>query len=434
MPVHYFLGSMTMFSITPTQAATSASPSIGLAVLMLWLSAGPCQAAKQKPIANAGNDRNAELSSTIQLSGEQSYDLDGHIGRYRWQQLKGAKVWLSDAASPTPSFVTPASWPTKTAASTLLFKLTVTDNHNKRASDTVAINLVTCPAQTRLIDDSCQIPATSSACLSPKKWRSGQCVLLEPLVCAEPLVADNGVCRLPPVVCEQPQQVLQNGVCAPRLASIRLNDTGIVLCSDTDKNGAFCPLANYPGQDAEFGRDLLFNNDSDGHVGFSFSKLNAQGELAESGDTEWPCIKDNITGLIWEVKTDDNGLHDKDNGFSSYSSDFNPAGDYLSSGDAAGFVNAVNAQGLCGANDWRLPSVAELQGIVDYSAVFPGPAIDSQFFLQADNGTYWTGNAHATDPGSAWVIYFEDGRIFSNPRGSRFKVRLVRSSQTQTQP
>lgn len=60
------------------------------------------------------------------------------------------------------------------------------------------------------------------------------------------------------------------------------------------------------------------NDDSDGHAGFSFTKLDANGNELLANATDWSCVKDNVTGLIWEVKqggngtVGDEGLHDAD--------------------------------------------------------------------------------------------------------------------------
>jgi hypothetical protein len=40
-----------------------------------------------------------------------------------------------------------------------------------------------------------------------------------------------------------------------------------------------------------------------------------------TNSTDWACTRDNITGLIWEIKTDDNGLRDKDYSYTWYSTD-----------------------------------------------------------------------------------------------------------------
>ena len=48
---------------------------------------------------------------------------------------------------------------------------------------------------------------------------------------------------------------------------------------------------------------------TDGKLGLSFTKISTLGEEVAASATSWSCVKDNITGLIWEVKTT-GGLQD----------------------------------------------------------------------------------------------------------------------------
>ncbi len=118
------------------------------------------------------------------------------------------------------------------------------------------------------------------------------------------------------------------GVVVPT-ATGKLNDTGISLCGDyafnssgAHNNDLDCSNAADnegdpipPGQDALFGRDAepANNNDSDDNKGFSFSKLDSNGfALIDQSATTFSCVKDNVTGLTWEVKQTAPGLHNKD--------------------------------------------------------------------------------------------------------------------------
>jgi hypothetical protein len=98
-------------------------------------------AANQKPIANAGDDQNVNFSSSVSLSGAKSVDLDGEIKTYQWTQTKGTKVVLKNPKTVSPTFTSPKK------NTTLIFKLTVKDNKNASATDTVTVN-VNAPAVT----------------------------------------------------------------------------------------------------------------------------------------------------------------------------------------------------------------------------------------------------------------------------------------------
>lgn len=51
------------------------------------------------------------------------------------------------------------------------------------------------------------------------------------------------------------------------LFALPLNDTGIVNCVNSDSDTNACPQTDYPGQDAQYGRDFTHNDSSDGHTG-----------------------------------------------------------------------------------------------------------------------------------------------------------------------
>lgn len=388
-------------------------------LLPLLLVLAQAQGANLPPTADADSDQTVGIANAVQLNGQKSSDPDGNIKSYRWIQLKGQKIKLLNPKTATPSFTTPGTLPSKQSNRTLIFKLTVSDNKNKKASDTVTVNLVSCTPPKFLVNGSCQTPPP--VCYPPKKWQNGQCLPPPPLTCKPPLVPIDGACRFAPVVCTLPN-VAQNGVCAIPVASTLLNDTGFTLCSDTEINGDFCPIGNYPGQDAEFGRDNLLNDDSDGHAGFSFVKLDANGSPLPVEATDWQCIKDNVTGLIWENKTTDGSWQNKNQLFVVG----NPIGQQVSLDQ---FISSVNGSRLCGADDWRLPTAQELLGIIDFGISYPGPAIDSRFFANTANDIYWSSSSHPNDPTQIWVVYFDDGRVFRDNLGRQLRARLVRDSR-----
>lgn len=223
-----------------------------------------------------------------------------------------------------------------------------------------------------------------------------------------------------------------------------LNDTGITTCSDASSNALACPQTGFEGQDAESGRDDTANDDSDGHAGFSFTKVCNSGELAGegscpadpsqgSGADNWACNQDNVTGLMWEVKTNDGGLRDTGKGYNWYNSDdatnggdagFDSADNCLVFCDTEDYVGAVNSATLCGYSDWRMPSQGELLSIVDYST--RGPAIDSSWFPNTRAVSYWSSIPDAGNAVIALAVDFSDGGISHPDKTTGFSVRLVR--------
>ncbi len=152
------------------------------------------------------------------------------------------------------------------------------------------------------------------------------------------------------------------------------------------------------------------------------------------------CVKDNVTGLVWEQKTADDGLRDKDWRYTWYSTDsatnggaagvtnggtcFNKAGGAKC--DTAGYVAALNATNYCGYNNWRMPTEEELTNIVDFGGVIP--SIDP-LFSHTQNNFYWSSSVDAYSNRYAWYMSFGHGVSFSGKKEDSGYVRAVRSDQ-----
>lgn len=247
-----------------------------------------------------------------------------------------------------------------------------------------------------------------------------------------------------------------------------VNDTGIQTCADASRNGLLCPVAGFPGQDAESGRDAYRRSmrSHHGRAGFRFTKITAKGKPRGPVAKEWACVGDNLTGLVWEVKPKPDGIvgnqgpHDADDTYSWYSTDSAnnagvegfPYGNEVNSchgyreGDTRtycnteAYVNRVNALGYCGFKDWRVPDRFELAGLLDLNVPEPGRAIDTAFFPDIPTSpyyiNYWTStpNIFHRDAGSgnldwAWTVYFSGGFISGSTHYTNIPVRLVRGGQ-----
>ncbi|QEP44935.1 DUF1566 domain-containing protein [Ectothiorhodospiraceae bacterium BW-2] len=212
-----------------------------------------------------------------------------------------------------------------------------------------------------------------------------------------------------------------------------LNDTGITWGGNySSGNNATCIGETVTEQDCSHGRDAdpATNDDSNGHAGFSFTKISATGEELSASATEWSCVKDNVTGLMWEVKTDDGGIHDKDNtyrwgGKTARLSDGSTFGPRYDDWDA--LVDGANNASFCGYSDWRVPSKEELRSIVNYGRV--NPAIDSAYFPNAVGSAYWSSSPYANGSGYAWLLNFINGNDDNFNRNNSYRVRLVRAGQ-----
>ncbi len=199
-----------------------------------------------------------------------------------------------------------------------------------------------------------------------------------------------------------------------------LNDTGITFGGDYGSgNNTGCSGETIAEQDCSHGRDATNNDDSDGHAGFNFTKLDASGEplvdqTQDYATNAWVCIRDNNTGLIWEVKTDA-GIHDKDN---IYEWD-----------DWDTLVDGSNGASFCGFSDWRVANIEELHSILNLNRRVP--AIDTAYFPNTESTyySYWSSSPYANDVSLAWIVSFNDGIDAGNSRSNSGYVRLVRSVQ-----
>lgn len=238
-----------------------------------------------------------------------------------------------------------------------------------------------------------------------------------------------------------------------------LNDTGIDWCADNTANrnmtgtrgekrqGCEAMSATYPNQDAYYGRDpaALFYKlpkVGSGWSGFDFTKVCINGDTAGEGDcppnpilgssaNNWGCTRDNVTGLLWEVKT----VTGMRSGANSYTW-FNP--DETKNGGAAGqqnggvctgsdcdtqaYVQKINALRLCGTDDWRLPTRMELLSILNNSY---NPAINSTYFPNTLVDYYWSSSPYSEDENAAWQVSFKYGEAYSVKKNEHKYVRLV---------
>ena len=232
-------------------------------------------------------------------------------------------------------------------------------------------------------------------------------------------------------------------------------DTGQTKCySDTADIATVeiaCPAPGQPfyGQDAQYSGPPR-----------SYAKLGPNGvALLDSATQEngWVMTRDNVTGLVWEMKTDDGGIHDKDNTYTWCDKD--PATNGGNQGTCGGvtptdteaFIKALNGAHFGGFSDWRMPTVKELSSLVNSSIPWPGPAIDSAWFPNTRPSLYWSSTAHvgyySSEPNVdyrdyAWPVIFEYGHIFGietttpertarGKKSSSYYVRAVRAGQSE---
>ena len=159
--------------------------------------------------------------------------------------------------------------------------------------------------------------------------------------------------------------------------------------------------------------------------------------FADNGDGT---VTDNQTGLQWEKKVAGSGCpHCVNDTYQWTSTGTAPDGGAFTSflntlnGGTTGVGDCVSSPSQPGGSpqtggfnnhcDWRLPTLAELQTILDCS--FGNPCI-SPIFGPTTGDDYWSSTSFAGAPTSAWVVEFDDGFVFGNSKGLVHFVRAVR--------
>ncbi|MEP2652814.1 MAG: DUF1566 domain-containing protein [Paraglaciecola sp.] len=416
----------------------------------------------------------------IVLDGSKSGDPDSAdeshpIAAYSWQQTAGESVIDNiSTLGDTLTFNTPIL----SSANTITFVLTVTDEEGATDTESISLN----------IQSIQQTLPTANAGVDHEVF-SGETILLNgiagttvdssnPLIincvsdslntvhidnasslqtfAVAPLVNSNltltFTMEVEDAVANQVEDSMTVNVLPLPIQPI--NDTGVILQGSSSTIGTD-HQGEYPGQDGQRGQDIINSNDVStkagrGQQGFDFTALDEIGDEVDDISLGWRCVRDNITGLIWEVKTtvSETDLHSSNHSYSWYQLE----GDGTFSGEESvgetscsstncnttEFVEDVNEAGLCNFKDWRLPTHDELLSIVHYGKD-DGLMVDGEYFPNATEslGTevwYWTTESSADGMSdnvahASWAIDFASGNDNFLPKSTAARIRLVRAGR-----
>lgn len=160
-------------------------------------------------------------------------------------------------------------------------------------------------------------------------------------------------------------------------------------------------------------------------------------------------ITDRNTGFVWEKKSADGSIHDRDNlytwdeAFSVHAATLNTisANDETVGCSANADCMAAGVGGKCGfarKRDWRVPNVKELQSIVNYEVFSPSVSPEFHNNTCVADATvltgsctvasfYWSSTTRRLDPTDAWSVDFGSGFVGAGGKGIFFlRVRAVR--------
>ncbi|MBC3766450.1 DUF1566 domain-containing protein [Neptunicella marina] len=418
--------------------------------------------------------------SAIVLDGTSSFDTDAvdinnPITEWRWSQTAGSDITQGKSLD---GEILRLTAPIADPGESMTFSLTVTDGEGGQNTAQVTIAVVAASDTLPTVYAGENVTVTSGENIlllgqadtvnpdaMPLSYRWLNDSQLAPSIVSENTLATYAVA---PSVTEsstatftlQVTDALGNKVedsldvkVVPQVLS-RLNDTGVILHSDGSAQvNSQALVAQYPNQDADNGRDAIAKNGNqpkagEGDKGFDFTKLDLYGDELPDNATTWRCVRDNVTGLIWEVKQASAGLGFYQHSFSWYQQENNGGIDGALNGAASNcnlaqcnttdYVLAVNNAGVCGFYDWRLPSHNELVSILHLGKT-TAPLIDSNYFPFATSGLtapvwYWTSEPSADgvsndESQNAWVVDFATGNDNFINKGSAAHIRLVRAGR-----
>ncbi len=193
-----------------------------------------------------------------------------------------------------------------------------------------------------------------------------------------------------------------------------LPDTGQAECYNSQGAKITCPQIgqDYYGQDASYSVNPP-----------SYTKLDAQGNDLDESAGAWAIVRDEVTGLMWEIKTDDGSVHDKDNKYIWQ--------------DTENFINSLNSESFGGFSDWRVPTIKELASIANLG--IRHPAITTEYFDEniknlydiTTSASYWSSTPHASKTDYVWCFNFWTGYDADYNTSAEQYVIAVRGEQIQ---
>jgi hypothetical protein len=94
----------------------------------------------------------------------------------------------------------------------------------------------------------------------------------------------------------------------------------------------------------------------------------------------------------------------------------------LAQTDAASYCSGLSLNGT----GWRLPTLFELETLLDYSVAPPGPMIDATFFFNTAQLPYWTSSPSVGASVVAYVGFSNGNAGYFNGTDTSPSVRCVR--------
>lgn len=259
--------------------------------------------------------------------------------------------------------------------------------------------------------------------------------------CSDDTVAAVGGAALPDYVGDLASCNADLGTCNGDLATCNADLATTTADLATCEGDLSLCVAGQSARLLKTGQTTSYGAGSDGDL-----QVGVAQSYVDNGDGT---ITDTNTGLVWEKKSDDGSIHDKDNGY-TWSGPSYGTTNVLDGTVATTFLAELNAGGgFAGHTDWRLPNRHELSSLVNLQNV--APAVSAAFntncgsdLITAGNpgctvttcsctvaGMHWTSSTFAhSNPGPqgqyAWAVAFYVGNVWEVDKFNSVPARAVR--------
>jgi hypothetical protein len=97
-------------------------------------------------------------------------------------------------------------------------------------------------------------------------------------------------------------------------------------------------------------------------------------------------------------------------------------------------VDACKALALGGFSDWRLPTMAEFEGLIDFEVVAPAIADPFQGMPGSDGTFFWSAVKYGGSSSKYWGVDFNEGRVWGWPITTLRRSRCVRNETASPLP